>query len=49
VRQLALTRVIVAHRPETIASAGRVVALSGGRVSQDLRSVGHAANTEREA
>ena len=27
VRQLALTRVIVAHRPETIASAGRVVAL----------------------
>jgi ATP-binding cassette subfamily B protein RaxB len=40
VRQLALTRVIVAHRPETIASAGRVVALQGGRVAQDLRSVG---------
>ena len=49
VRQLALTRVIVAHRPETIASAGRVVALSGGRVAQDLRSVGHSTNTEREA
>jgi ATP-binding cassette, subfamily B, bacterial CvaB/MchF/RaxB len=39
VRQLALTRVIVAHRPETIASAGRVIALSDGRVAQDLRSV----------
>ncbi|MDP1900113.1 MAG: peptidase domain-containing ABC transporter [Rubrivivax sp.] len=39
VRQLALTRVIVAHRPETIASAGRVIALSEGRVAQDLRSV----------
>lgn len=40
VRQLSLTRVIVAHRPETIASAARVVALSEGRVAQDLRSVG---------
>jgi ATP-binding cassette subfamily B protein RaxB len=40
VRQLALTRVIVAHRPETIASAGRVIALHDGRVAQDLRSVG---------
>jgi ATP-binding cassette subfamily B protein RaxB len=39
VRQLALTRVIVAHRPETIASAGRVIALSDGRVAQDLRTV----------
>ena len=49
VRQLALTRVIVAHRPETIASAGRVVALHSGRVAQDLRSVGHSTNAEREA
>jgi len=49
VRQLALTRIIVAHRPETIASASRVVALNGGRVAQDLRSVGHAASAEREA
>ena len=39
VRQLALTRVIVAHRPETIASATRVIALSDGRVAHDLRSV----------
>ncbi len=43
VRQLALTRVIVAHRPETIASAGRVIALHDGRVAHDLRSVGVAA------
>ena len=39
IRQLSLTRVIVAHRPETIAAAGRVIVLSEGRVSQDLRSV----------
>ena len=39
IRALALTRIIVAHRPETIASAGRVVVLHEGRVAQDLRSV----------
>jgi len=39
IRQLSLTRVIVAHRPETIASAARVIALHEGRVAQDLRSV----------
>jgi len=40
VRQLQLTRVIVAHRPETIASADRVVALDAGGVTHDLRTVG---------
>ncbi|HEY0857849.1 MAG TPA: peptidase domain-containing ABC transporter [Albitalea sp.] len=40
VRQLNLTRVIVAHRPETIASANRVIVLNEGRVAQDLRTVG---------
>jgi ATP-binding cassette, subfamily B, bacterial CvaB/MchF/RaxB len=39
VRQLQLTRVIVAHRPETIASAGRVIVLKDGHVAQDLRTV----------
>ena len=39
IRALKLTRIIVAHRPETIASAGRVVVLHDGRVAQDLRSV----------
>ena len=45
VRQLALTRVIVAHRPETIASATRVIALHDGHVAQDLRSVPPSAGT----
>ena len=40
IRQLSLTRVIVAHRPETIAAASRVVVLEQGRVAQDLRTVG---------
>lgn len=31
-RTLPITRIIVAHRPETIASADRVVALAGGRL-----------------
>jgi ATP-binding cassette subfamily B protein RaxB len=39
IRQLSLTRIIVAHRPETIASAGRVIVMQDGRVAQDLRSV----------
>ncbi len=38
VRGLSLTRVIVAHRPETIASADRVVVLQAGRVAGDFRS-----------
>ena len=37
VRGLSLTRIIIAHRPETIASAGRVIVLQGGKVVQDLR------------
>jgi ATP-binding cassette subfamily B protein RaxB len=40
VRQLNLTRVIVAHRPDTIASTNRVIVLAEGRVAQDLRTVG---------
>jgi ATP-binding cassette subfamily B protein RaxB len=39
IKQLQLTRVIVAHRPETIASASRVIVLKDGNVTQDLRSV----------
>ena len=47
IRQLDITRVIVAHRPETIASAGRVIVLQDGRVAQDLRSVPAAGNHTR--
>ncbi|MEO5697888.1 MAG: peptidase domain-containing ABC transporter [Burkholderiaceae bacterium] len=39
IRQLDVTRIIVAHRPETVASAHRVIVLHDGVVSQDLRSV----------
>jgi ATP-binding cassette, subfamily B, bacterial CvaB/MchF/RaxB len=39
VKRLELTRIIVAHRPETIASAQRVVMLNEGRVTQELRSM----------
>lgn len=35
VATLDLTRIVVAHRPETIASARRVVALAGGAVAHD--------------
>jgi ATP-binding cassette subfamily B protein RaxB len=38
VSKLQMTRVIVAHRPETIASASRVVMLDGGKVVLDRRS-----------
>ena len=44
VRALPLTRIIVAHRPETIASATRVIALVDGQVTQDLRTVTPASN-----
>jgi len=39
IRSLNLTRIIIAHRPETIASADRVVVMQGGKVAQDLRRV----------
>ncbi len=35
IASLQLTRIIVAHRPETIASAGRVIALQHGKVALD--------------
>lgn len=36
IRSLSLTRVVIAHRPETIAMAPRVVRLEKGRVAQDF-------------
>ncbi len=39
IKQLELTRIIVAHRPETIASASRVIVMHDGKVTQDLRSM----------
>lgn len=37
VRQLKLTKVIIAHRPETIASADRVLVMHGGKIVQEMR------------
>lgn len=34
---LAITRIIIAHRPETLASAARMVVLQGGLVRHDVR------------
>lgn len=36
VKALNITRIIIAHRPETIASANRVIVLMGGKVVQDI-------------
>ncbi|WP_050509829.1 peptidase domain-containing ABC transporter [Stenotrophomonas maltophilia] len=36
IKDLNLTRIIVAHRPETIASADRVLVLEGGRVARQF-------------
>jgi ATP-binding cassette subfamily B protein RaxB len=37
VKALKMTRVIIAHRPQTIASASRVIVLMGGKIVQDVR------------
>lgn len=37
VKKLKVTKVIVAHRPETIASADRVLVVQGGKIAQELR------------
>ncbi|WP_447938972.1 peptidase domain-containing ABC transporter [Pseudoxanthomonas mexicana] len=47
VKALSLTKVIVAHRPETIASADRVLVMEQGRIVQELRP--QAAPTATEA
>jgi ATP-binding cassette subfamily B protein RaxB len=39
VRGLRLTRITIAHRPETIANAQRVVAMDGGKIVRDVRQV----------
>lgn len=36
---LPITRIIIAHRPETLASARRLIALHSGQVVQDVRQV----------
>lgn len=48
VRKLKLTKVIIAHRPETIASADRVLVLHGGKVVQEFRPKADTATTSAE-
>ncbi|MFC3149257.1 peptidase domain-containing ABC transporter [Piscinibacterium candidicorallinum] len=36
IKNMRLTRITIAHRPETIANARRIVALAGGRVVRDM-------------
>jgi ATP-binding cassette subfamily B protein RaxB len=42
IKSLNITRVIIAHRPETIASVERIVVLDGGRVIYDGAQLNHA-------
>jgi len=37
IRELEMTRVIVAHRPQTAATADRVVTLAGGKIAKETR------------
>ena len=42
IRELQLTRIIIAHRPETIASADRILVMHQGRIVQDIDNRGAA-------
>ena len=37
---MALTRIVVAHRPETIHASGRVITLENGRIASDRSAAG---------
>ena len=39
IRELAMTRVIVAHRPQTAATADRVVTLAGGKIVKETKLI----------
>ncbi|MCB1740214.1 MAG: peptidase domain-containing ABC transporter [Gammaproteobacteria bacterium] len=45
IRQLAITRIIIAHRPETIASADRVIYMHDGRILAEKPQSERAAST----
>jgi ATP-binding cassette subfamily B protein RaxB len=49
IKNLKLTRVIVAHRPETIGMAERVVVLHGGKIVQDMQQEPHKPNNVNAA
>jgi ATP-binding cassette, subfamily B, bacterial CvaB/MchF/RaxB len=39
IKKLPITRITIAHRPETIASADRVIVIHGGKVQQEMKQV----------
>ncbi len=39
IRKLSMTRITIAHRPETIASADRVIVINEGRVQQEMKQI----------
>ena len=45
IKGMRLTRIIVAHRPETIAMASRVVILEQGKIVRDLEVPGQTVGT----
>ncbi len=46
IRDLRITRIIIAHRPETIASAARVLLMDGGRIHELMRPAPAVADAE---
>ncbi|MFD4840413.1 peptidase domain-containing ABC transporter [Achromobacter sp. NPDC058515] len=49
IARLDMTRVIVAHRPDTIAAAGREISLAAGKVARDSGQARQASRTRRRA
>jgi ATP-binding cassette subfamily B protein RaxB len=49
IQGLKLTRIVVAHRPETIAMAERVIVLHSGKIVQDVRKEQHQAESAQAA
>ncbi len=39
IKELNITRVMIAHRPETIASADRIITLFAGRIAQEINKI----------
>jgi ATP-binding cassette subfamily B protein RaxB len=39
IKKLNITRIMIAHRPETIASADRIITLFAGRIAQDINKI----------
>jgi ATP-binding cassette subfamily B protein RaxB len=40
INKIKMTRIIVAHRPETIRSADRIISLERGKIQKDFRILG---------